>query len=938
MTQNPYVLEFVDRLRSRFSDDSSAMSMGDWLCANTKLRGRPFSFDRYPFQKTIVDDMHPNMDVIKPSQVGLALALDTPVPTLTGWTTMGEVAVGDVLFDEQGQPTPVLYVSPVYQDHECFTLTFDTGEQIVADADHRWYVKCAKAFNPTGLYPSNGRIPVGSDYARTGIIATKVLAEIGFTKDRNLFAIPVTKPLEAPHVDLPLDPYFLGLWLGDGSSHSATLTSSAVDYPEHAKTLRALGFTVSPQKGTSFSVDLPTGVKRHRLHDYNPETAKVYGVLKHLGVLKNKHVPQEYLRASASQRGALLQGLLDTDGSITPSGRISFHNTNIQLVEGFEELAASLGFKTRTRWRSPQESATMKCGQVITPKQAIAEVSFVSYSDQILFQLPRKQARVKNRAVGRASESFRRRIVSVEPTPSVPVRCISVSSPSHLFLAGRGMIPTHNTEVQIRKSLAFLARTRGTSLIFTLPNDQMFERTSATRILPLAKEEKVFNLDTENGDKPIRSKSLIQVGTSFLYITGAKEGDATSIPADAVFNDEVDLTDQQMLALFSSRMQNSDFRINQRFSTPTFVNFGIDAGYQASDQHRYLVKCDACQHWQEPTFTEKSIELPGLPSDMPLLEIDTPLIDSGRLHLDQSYVCCESCRAPLDLSRWDNREWVAKYPTRSHHRGYRVSPFSTDRLSVAYVITEMLKYNQKNFIRGWHNTVLGQPYTAGSARLGDADINPCFTPVTTTTPDRSRATWIGIDMGAACHIVVAQGDSKESLDVVRFLVVPVAQLNDTVTELLQTYNVIGGAVDRHPYTPSADALFVLSEGKIMPVEYRGTHMVNPVGDPPTHVQANRTAFLDEIPRLIRLQRIRFSGYGVLKSVITEHLKDMVRDETPEKPAVWVKLTGNDHFFHALGFAVYSIDLATALLGEEDPRSTVVVQTANLQTESLRRKP
>lgn len=488
------------------------------------------------------------------------------------------------------------------------------------------------------------------------------------------------------------------------------------------------------------------------------------------------------------------------------------------------------------------------------------------------------------------------------------------------------------TEIQIRKALAFLARNRGTSLIFTLPTDAMFERVSVTRILPLVKDEKAFNLETANGERPTRSKGLMQIGTSFLYVTGSKEGDATSIPADAVFNDEVDLSDQQMLALFGSRMQNSDWKLNQRFSTPTFSNFGIDAGYQNSDQTVYMVKCDACAHWQEPLFNEASVEVPGLPSETPLLEIDNALIDSGRLNLHGSYVCCEKCRAPLDLGRTDNREWVAHFASRTHHRGYRISPFSTDRLSPEYVITQMMKYQEKEYLRGWYNTVLGLPHTAGSARLSDAEISKCFTGhLESPALDKNKPSWLGIDMGQVCHLVLGQGNSKEDQEIVSFRAIPVGQLFDEVQLILDTYNVIGGAVDRHPYTPTAEGLFELSQGRIIPVEYRGTKELNLVGDPLTHAQANRTALIDEVSRVIRLSRIRFSGYGQQKQTITDHLKDMVRDENPEKPANWVKLTGNDHYFHALGFLLFGIALQETVHSTEEQRTSVVVRPLSLDS-------
>lgn len=493
------------------------------------------------------------------------------------------------------------------------------------------------------------------------------------------------------------------------------------------------------------------------------------------------------------------------------------------------------------------------------------------------------------------------------------------------------------SEIQVRKALAFLARNRGTTLIFTMPNEKMFERMSTTRILPIVKEEKVFNLETRSGEKPTRSRGLIQVGSSFMYVTGATEGDATSISADVVFNDEVDLTDQQMLALFNSRLQNSDWKINQRFSTPTFNNFGVDQGYQVSDSREYLCKCDACGHWNLPLFSRAFVDIPGLPDDLEFLhEIDESLIDTGRLDLVNAQVVCERCRAPLDLGREENREWVAQFPSRTLARGYRVRPFSTDRLGPDYILAQLLKYKARDYIRGWYNTVLGEAFTGGNARLSDADINMCFT-ARSMRPivEKDIPTWIGIDMGQTCHMVVGQGESIETMHVVEFRTVPVEELLIVVEELLATYNVIGGAVDRHPYTPTADALWSLSQGRILPVEYRGQKEFNLIKDDldletVKYAQANRTALLDEVARLVRQHRFRFSGYGQQKTTITEHLKDMVRDENPEKPATWVKLTGNDHYFHALAFLIGGVKLKEYEQGKtSDPRSTLYVDVANI---------
>lgn len=491
------------------------------------------------------------------------------------------------------------------------------------------------------------------------------------------------------------------------------------------------------------------------------------------------------------------------------------------------------------------------------------------------------------------------------------------------------------SEIQVRKALGFITRNRGTTLIFTMPNEKMFKRMSTTRIMPLVQEEKAFNLETRSGVKPARSMGLMQVGSSFLYVTGATEGDATSISADAVFNDEIDLTDQAMLALFNSRLQNSDWKLNHRFSTPTHVGFGVDQGYKGSDQREFSQKCDSCGHWQVPTFDMQFIDIPGLNPDLnSLTEIDEAMIDSGRLDLVNASVVCERCRAPLDLGRVDNREWIAKYASRTHARGYRVRPFSTSRLSVEYIVAQMLRYKAKDYLRGWYNTVLGEAYTDGNARLTDTDLDAAFTGhAEIPKVDILTPTWIGIDMGKICHLTLSQGFGVDDQHVIMFKAIPVGELIKEVKLLLEIYNVIGGACDRHPYTPTADELFKVSNGKILPVEYRGTKDLTLVNDPvtqeETYAQANRTKLIDDVARVVRTKHIRFSGYGSQKLEIKTHLKDMVRDENPEKPASWVKLTGNDHYFHSLGFLLTGIKLKEYQLAvSQDKRSAVQVAAVN----------
>lgn len=462
------------------------------------------------------------------------------------------------------------------------------------------------------------------------------------------------------------------------------------------------------------------------------------------------------------------------------------------------------------------------------------------------------------------------------------------------------------TEVQIRKALAFVKRNRGVSAIFTLPEEKLFKKVSQTRIDPIIKSSRIFNLDDD--DTSVRSVSIKQFGHSFLYVTGMTEGDATSTSADALFTDEVDLSDQDMLVLFNSRLQNSRWKLNQGFSTPSFPGHGIDETFQLSDQHEYLVKCQSCNHYNAPRFTREFIHIPGLPDHVgDLLDIDATMIDD--IDLLGSYVHCEKCRTALDLGDPSLREWVAQYPNRAA-RGYMVTPFCTDRLPPAYITSQLIKYKQKQYLRGFKNTVLGETYSDGQMQLTEAAIRACFTNEA-QLPDigRDRPIGLGIDMGQICHLVIGDVVTKSILS---FEPIAVGDLEERVAWILENYNVVCGGIDRHPYTPTANAIRDRSEGKILPVEYASKgptfSLVKEPEDPDTlsHVRANRTNLLDDVAARVRNRMISFSGYTHWQPTIIEHLQDMWRDEKPETPAVWQKLNGRDHFFHAIGYFLAAI--------------------------------
>lgn len=463
------------------------------------------------------------------------------------------------------------------------------------------------------------------------------------------------------------------------------------------------------------------------------------------------------------------------------------------------------------------------------------------------------------------------------------------------------------TEVQIRKACAICVRNPGMVGIFTLPDEKMYKRISQGRITPLLTSNKIF----AKGENDVRSMDTIQFGQSFLYVVNAVESAATSTSADFLFNDEVDISDQSALALFSSRLQNSIHKIKQRFSTPTWAGYGIHGTYSVSDQREFMCQCSACNHWQLPDFTNRFVRIPGLDRERVLTELDDGTISD--LDLPSAWVACERCDAPLDLDN-ANREWVATFPTRTARRGYRVRPFSTARLTPHYVLNELTSYRKRDYVRGWWNTVLGEPYMDEKSRISEEAIRAIMDGEAVPQVTQGSDVFVGIDMGQICHIII--GNERGPFE---FRAVKVSDLMNTLREIRARFNIISGACDRHPYTPTAEEARDLTQGVILPVEYRGEADIRLIEDEfetVTHAQANRTRLLDSVAKAIRTRAIRMAGYGIQQGVLIEHLRDNVREESPEKPAKWIKLTGNDHYLHALAF----FECAKQLVGARSVRS------------------
>jgi phage terminase large subunit-like protein len=357
-----------------------------------------------------------------PRKNGKALALNTDVLTTSGWSTIGALAVGDQVYGPNGEPRKVTAATDVMYGHPCYEVEFSDGEIIVADAEHQWLTDSRR---------DRDRLQ-GRDRKTAGpkpcVKTTKEIAGTIWCRREVNHRISVASAIQLPEANLVVHPYVLGAWLGDGTSTCGEITIGPEDESAMLGNLRSCGESVLRKKSAACAFRITTGDRSQKARNISFSAR-----LRKLGVLKNKHIPDSYLRASEVQRMALLQGLMDTDGSISKAGQCEYSTISAGLRDGVLELLRTLGFKASYIERR----ASIKgkdCG-------ANYRIQFWAADTRPVFRLDRKRKR--QRVLGIRSSN--RQIVRCEETKSVPVRCIQVDAEDGLFLAGRTLVTTHNS-------------------------------------------------------------------------------------------------------------------------------------------------------------------------------------------------------------------------------------------------------------------------------------------------------------------------------------------------------------------------------------------------------------------------------------------------------------------------------------------------------------
>jgi len=545
--------KYAERYRTLTSDVSS-------------VQGK-FKYDMTPYLREIVDTLSPYHPakitaIIKGAQIGFALDLNTKIPTTYGWTTMGKIKVGDKIFDEKGNVCNVTFATDVMYNRQCFNVFFSDGTKIIADADHKWAVTDEKNY----------------DYKKEKIINTLEISKtFKHRKNRNRYAINNAKPLILEEKNLPINPYVLGYWLGDGNRTSNRIVCDNNIVEEITSYFKEFG-----------------------------ERAEK------LNIYKNKHIPDIYLRASIQQRLELLQGLMDSDGSITKSGGCEFYNTDKKLIEQVYELIASFGYKPVLKKKSEPGTCEIIKGKIYKTK-SLYRITFKAFKEFPVFKLKKKFNRLPLRKNTRFSEIERRRIVNVEKCESVPVRCISVDSESHLYLAGKNMIPTHNTEGVLVNGILWIIANNPGNIMSLAANDDLSKEMIESRldqgiescgITDLIRPNTIRKRNQRTGD----TSKYKEFAGGRLFAGGLNSIDKIGRQRSIKFG----FFDDWDVAVISDKKQGNIYELlQQRFSTnaqgmkqyfistPQNRPSNIEQVYLKGDQRKWHVPCPLCGKYTE---------------------------------------------------------------------------------------------------------------------------------------------------------------------------------------------------------------------------------------------------------------------------------------------------------------------------------------------------
>lgn len=365
---------------------------------------------------------------------GKMLCVSTEIITESrGWQTVGTLQESDRILALDGTWTEIEYITETQKFEKNYKLCFSGGSTAICNHGHLWTVEECKI-----KHKNHRKTTVWEQHTMN----TEEIIHAGILMKKNnsmqkRFRLPAFKGFVGTVKELPLHPYILGYWLGDGTSARGEFTVCNEDLANFKDMCNIFNIPLEEGKENNGCWVMPSKF--------------VHAILKKVGLLNNKHIPLEYKLAERSQRLWLLKGLMDSDGHAQERGRCEWSQKidRETLFRDVCEILCGLGNKISvTVAPSTYNGVSFPSWRVtFTPFEEVFGLCRKNKNIQSLFHQEENKQR-SNAAI--YLESFE------EAEPYLPMKCIRIKHSSHVFLITRQFIPTHNSEALLMAGLQYV--------------------------------------------------------------------------------------------------------------------------------------------------------------------------------------------------------------------------------------------------------------------------------------------------------------------------------------------------------------------------------------------------------------------------------------------------------------------------------------------------
>lgn len=507
------------------------------------------------------------------------------------------------------------------------------------------------------------------------------------------------------------------------------------------------------------------------------------------------------------------------------------------------------------------------------------------------------------------------------------------------------------SEIWVRMMLAMMAISKKITIIYILPTTALSKRFAQGRINPVLDDSKTLRAMV---DKDLNNNEQKRIGRSLLYVTGTfGKVSAISVPAQALFRDEVDFCNQRVLTTFDSRLGHSKEGdgLKRSFSTPTVFKYGINQLFEEGSQAHYATRCPHCDGWMMLDYF-RDVMIPGF--DGTLRDFEKSDLVNPAVKILDAFFLCPLCRHSLKHSDFcdpSRRQWIHLFDSRVDNHSYQVIPIDVPAINpLSRTLLQINDYDNK---KDWVNFKLGLPFEDAQSSFLEEEMTAHATTLHIPRPEDgsfngiqlATGTYLGLDVGKTCWLTISLPNDRGGEDVLYQERIRQDGSNYVGLRTLQLFKLFGcvcGVVDSGPDITLAQFLVKEGAGRIYACRYytgaaktlRTLDVLIGRDEEQGLVTVNRTGLFDNLVRRVNKGTTRLTSKSSEYELAKAHLKSFKRIETRdpesgESIVQWVA-TADDHYTHSLAYA----DVARRIIAVP-PKVQVIPYIPSLGTVSLK---